>query len=125
MVFTTLTLDSFGGSAIFGMASPEHFRRRFFGWLYHECMGTSLTITTDSDLKLGKVVRESLHLEDGDRVLIEPDGDGLVVRREADSPRIYKENGHWVFSAGEPSNYSIRDVIDDVRNERIRKFGGE
>ncbi len=88
-------------------------------------MGTSLTITTDSDLELGKAVRESLHLEDGDRVRIEPDGDGLVVRREADSPRIFQENGHWVFSAGQPSDYSVRDILNELHEERAQKFSGE
>jgi hypothetical protein len=85
-------------------------------------MSTSLTITTDSDL--GRIVRESLHLEDGDRVLIEPTGDGLVVRRE-DGPHLLQKQGTWVFSAGQPSNYSVREILNAVRDERIEKHGEE
>jgi bifunctional DNA-binding transcriptional regulator/antitoxin component of YhaV-PrlF toxin-antitoxin module len=87
-------------------------------------MSTSLTITTGSDLELGKAVRESLRLEDGDRVLIEPAADGVVLRRE-EGVRLLQENGAWVFSAGQPSNYSVREILNELRDERLRKLSGE
>jgi bifunctional DNA-binding transcriptional regulator/antitoxin component of YhaV-PrlF toxin-antitoxin module len=110
-------------------------------------MGTSLTITNDSDLELAKVVRESLHLQDGDRVRIETTGDGLVVRREEAGRKLVEENGLLVCdSAGDigeqpvhledregilvvcggpplPGN-SIVDLIREMREERDRQIGG-
>jgi bifunctional DNA-binding transcriptional regulator/antitoxin component of YhaV-PrlF toxin-antitoxin module len=95
-------------------------------------MGTSLTITTDSDLELGKAVRESLHLADGDRVVVEQRDGEVVLRREepgagsvAGFPRIFQEKGTWVFSAGQPSDYSVRDILNELHDERAQKFLGE
>ncbi len=88
-------------------------------------MSASLTFAEGRELELAKVVRESLHLVDGDRVSIESTDDGVVLRREADSPRIFQENGHWVFSGGQPSDYSVREIVDGMRDERIGKLGGK
>jgi hypothetical protein len=95
-------------------------------------MSASLTIAAGSEGELARVVRESLHLADGDRVIVEQrDGEVVLRRGEPDaepavgSPKIFQENGHWVFSAGQPSNYSIADLIDEIRMERIRRHGGE
>ena len=84
-----------------------------------------MTISKSSDQELARVVRESLHLEDGDRVVIETTDDGLTLRREETAPRIMKEDGTWVFAAGQPSDYSVREILNELRDERIRKFGGE
>ena len=90
-----------------------------------EGMSTSLTIAAGSDLELAKVVRESLHLEDGDRVLIEAKDGEVVVRREGGRPRIVQEDGTWVFSAGQPSNYTVREILNVVREEHLGKHSGE
>jgi hypothetical protein len=58
-------------------------------------------------------------------VRVEALSDAVVFRREESDPMIFQEKSNWVFSAGQPSDYSIHDLINEVRTERIRELGGE
>ena len=88
-------------------------------------MTATVTISEKSAEELVRVVRESLHLEDGDRVVIESTQDGLTLRREESGPRIVQEDGTWVFSAGRTSNYSVRAILNELRDEAGKRHTGE
>ena len=89
-------------------------------------MSTSLTIAADSDLELAKVVRESLHLEDGDRVLIEAKDDAVFVRREQPGRGLIEENELLVYDSGvDIGDGDIVQWIKDDRERRIKYVSGE
>jgi bifunctional DNA-binding transcriptional regulator/antitoxin component of YhaV-PrlF toxin-antitoxin module len=88
-------------------------------------MGTSITIAPDNDLELVKVVRESLHLEDGDRVLIESRDSEIVIRRDCAGVHLEQIDGLWVVCGGPPlAESSAVDAIREMRGERDRLNGG-
>jgi uncharacterized protein with PhoU and TrkA domain len=84
-----------------------------------------MTIVASSDLELARVVRESLHLEDGDRVLVETSPDSVVMRREYPEVKLEQRDGWWIIAGGPPADYDIVEMIDEMRNERIRELSGE
>jgi len=89
-------------------------------------MSTSLTIAADNDSELARVVRESLHLEDGDRVLIEAKDGAVFVRREQSGRGLIEENGLLVYDSGvDIGDGDIVQWIKDDRERRIKYVGGE
>jgi hypothetical protein len=57
--------------------------------------------------------------------LLHPDNDGNPDVQEETSTHLKQIDGWWVICGGAPTDFSIVDLIDQLRNERIRALGGE
>jgi hypothetical protein len=53
---------------------------------------------------------------------LESDGENITLRPIGPSATLAKEFGIWVFQGGGSNDDSIPDLIDRVREERLREF---
>jgi AbrB family looped-hinge helix DNA binding protein len=85
------------------------------------------TVTLDSTgrVVIPKSLRDELHLEAGDKLTAESDGNAVTLRPLRPEPRMRKKHGIWVFCAGEPiSTEEINQTIDEMREARTRSLLG-
>jgi len=82
-------------------------------------MRNTATIDKAGRLVLPKRLRNEMRLEAGDDLLVESVGDTITLRPIRLQPALQKELGVWVYQ-GERTRESISDLIDQVREERIR-----
>jgi AbrB family looped-hinge helix DNA binding protein len=82
-------------------------------------MATKLTLDKAGRIVLPKPLRDRLQLAPGDTLQLESEGESITLRPVRPNVMLKKELGVWVYQ-GEPSNDSIPDLIDRVRDDRIR-----
>ena len=74
---------------------------------------------------LPKDLRDKLQLEAGDELLVEETGEQIILHPVRAQATLKKERGVWVYQgergAG-PSNESLPDLIDAVREKRLREL---
>jgi hypothetical protein len=56
---------------------------------------------------------------------LRPADDGNPDVQEETSTHLEQIDGWWVICGGAPTDFSIVDLIDQLRDERIRALGGE
>jgi AbrB family looped-hinge helix DNA binding protein len=69
---------------------------------------------------LPKALREKMHVEAGDDLLVEAEGDRITLRPIRQEALLKKELGVWVYQ-GESSNKSIPELIEAEREKRVRE----
>ena len=69
-----------------------------------------------------KKLRDDLGLAPGDNLLIDSDGEQLILRPAEPQPTLVKKAGIWVLQGTGASDESIPDLIDREREKRIREF---
>src|SRR5271163_4535640 len=72
-----------------------------------------------------KSIRDALRLRAGEPLKVEQRNEEIVIRRDQPNVRLENVDGWLVIRGGPPRDYSIPDLIDEIRNERIRELGGE
>jgi len=72
-----------------------------------------------------KSIRDALRLRAGEPLKVEQRNEEIVIRRDQPNVRLENVDGWLVIRGGPPSDYSIPDLIEEIRNERIRELGGE
>ena len=85
------------------------------------------TISLD---KAGRVVlpkdlRDNLRLEAGDELTVEETAEHIVLRPVRTQATLKKERGVWVYQGqrgAQPSNESLPDLVDAVREKRLREL---
>jgi AbrB family looped-hinge helix DNA binding protein len=82
-------------------------------------MTTKVSVDKAGRVVLPKPLRDKLRLHAGDDLAIEADEDVITLRPIRPQARLRKKDGIWVYQGG-PSDDSIPDLIDRVREERIR-----
>jgi AbrB family looped-hinge helix DNA binding protein len=87
-----------------------------------ECraMGTKISIDKAGRVVLPKALREKMHVEAGDDLLVEAEGDRITLRPIRQEALLKKELGVWVYQ-GESSNKSIPELIEAEREKRVRE----
>jgi AbrB family looped-hinge helix DNA binding protein len=80
-----------------------------------------VTLDRAGRLVLPKPIRDRLGLHPGDELLLENEGDRIVLRPVRHEALLKKELGVWVYQ-GELSDTSIPDLIDEEREKRLRGF---
>lgn len=88
-------------------------------------MTTKLVLDKAGRVSLPKALRQELHLEPGDSLQLESQGEQITLRPIRTSVPIRKENGVWVYRSGKPSAVSIRRLIEEGREERHRSILGQ
>lgn len=74
---------------------------------------------------LPKDLRDKLRLEAGDELLVEETGEQIILRPVRTEPTLKKERGVWVYQGArekERSDESLPDLIDSVREKRLREL---
>jgi len=84
-------------------------------------MPTNLTVDKAGRIVLPKPLREKMHLVPGTVLQLENEGESITLRPIRPKATLAKEFGIWVYQGG-PSDESITDLIDRVREERLREF---
>ena len=93
---------------------------------YYGIMNTTITIDKAGRVVIPKTVRDALHLEAGDSLELESDGDRVTLRPLRSASPLRKERGFWVFYGREPLSLAdANKLIRDVREERARHALGE
>jgi len=84
-------------------------------------MNASVTIDKAGRIVVPKAVREALHLQAGDALVLEFNGERIVLSLAREEIRIRREQGLWVFRSGRPVERSaIRTLIENGREQRGR-----
>ena len=86
---------------------------------YNAIMANKLTLDKAGRVVLPKPLRDRLQLAPGDTLHLESEGERITLRPVRQSVMLKKELGVWVYQ-GQPSDDSIPDLIDRVRENRNR-----
>lgn len=71
-----------------------------------------------------KSIQQSLYLEPGDTLRLEADGDQIALQPVRVSVPICKEGGIWVYRSGHANSLSIRNLMEEGRDERnVKNLG--
>lgn len=83
-------------------------------------MKDTVTIDRAGRVVIPKPLRDALHLEAGDTLELESEGDRVTLRPIRTGPAVRKEQGVWVFRrGGDPiSLESTNRVLADLREGR-------
>jgi AbrB family looped-hinge helix DNA binding protein len=84
-------------------------------------MPTNLTLDKAGRLVLPKPLREKMQLGPGTVLQLESEGESITLRPIRPKATLAKELGIWVYQ-GESSDDSLPELIDRVREERLREF---
>ena len=82
-------------------------------------MTAKLTLDRAGRVLIPKTLRQQLHLEPGDALQLESEGEQMTLRPVRPQALLKKERGVWVYQ-GEPTTASIPDLIDRERAKRAR-----
>ncbi len=84
-------------------------------------MKDTVTIDKAGRVVIPKLLRDALHLDAGDTLELESEGERITLRPVRTGSSVRKEQGVWVFRRGEPiSSESIDRALADVREGRGR-----
>lgn len=82
-------------------------------------MNTRIVIDKAGRVVIPKPLREELHLEPGDALEMERTGEQITLRPVRGTGPLTKEQGVWVFYAGQPLAASATDeMLEQIREER-------
>ncbi len=82
-------------------------------------MSALITIDKAGRVVIPKAMREKLHLEPGDSLEMERDGDQITLRPVRGTGPLTREHGVWVFRSGQTLPVSSTDeMLQLIREER-------
>lgn len=89
-------------------------------------MATTVTIDKAGRIIVPKALREAFHLEPGDTLELDADGERMTLQPVRSGSALRKEQGVWVFRrGGKPITAETTNaVLDDVRAQRARDHRG-
>lgn len=85
-------------------------------------MTTTVTIDKAGRIIVPKALRDALHLEAGDTLELDAEGEHITLRPVRAGSALRKEHGVWVFRRGGNAitTETTNAVLDDVRAQRAR-----
>jgi AbrB family looped-hinge helix DNA binding protein len=84
-------------------------------------MNSKVALDKAGRIVLPKGLRDKLRLEAGDELLVEGGEENITLRPVRAAATLKKELGVWVYH-GESRDDSIPDLIDSVRQKRLREL---
>ncbi len=89
-------------------------------------MATTVTIDRAGRIIVPKALRDALHLEAGDTLELEAEGERMTLRPVRPGSALRKEQGVWVFRRGGAAitTEATNAVLDEVRAQRARDYRG-
>ena len=89
-------------------------------------MVTKTTVDQAGRVVIPKPLREELHLEPGDALCLESNGEQITLRPVRGAFPLQKERGVWVFRTGRPLPASVTDEhLRRLREERDQRNLGK
>ena len=91
-------------------------------WYLNCHMVTTVTIDKAGRIIVPKTLRDALHLEPGDTLELEAEGERMTLRPVRAASALRKEHGVWVFRRGGKaiSAETTNAVLDQVRAQRAQ-----
>jgi AbrB family looped-hinge helix DNA binding protein len=84
-------------------------------------MNMTVTLDKAGRVVLPKTVRDGLHLEPGDQLELESEGESVTLRPVRSASPLRKEHGVWVFRSGRKIAAATTDkLLSDLREGRDR-----
>jgi AbrB family looped-hinge helix DNA binding protein len=84
-------------------------------------MNTTVTPDKAGRVVLPKTLRDELHLEPGDRLELESEGERMTLRPVGSTSPLRKEQGVWVFQGGKKLSTAVTErTLRGVREARDR-----
>ena len=75
--------------------------------------------------KMNTTLRDELHLQPGDSLALESEGDSVTLRPLRSASPLRKERGVWVFYGAGKLHADVTDkVLRDIRAQRDRESRG-
>lgn len=88
-------------------------------------MNTTVTLDKAGRLVIPKAVRDELHLDPGDPLELEFEGQQVTLRPARSASALRKEQGVWVFRSGHKLSAATTDqALRDQREARDRENRG-
>jgi len=84
----------------------------------------TLKIDKAGRIILPKEVRDRFNLRAGTELELEERPDGLTLRPVEQQPSLREENGFLVHLGKVPPGFAWDRMVDDMREERIKKLSG-
>ena len=82
-------------------------------------MITTVTLDKAGRVVIPKTLRDELHLEPGDSLALECEGESVTLRPVRSASPLRKERGVWVFHGSGKLSAAVTDkVLRDIRAER-------
>jgi AbrB family looped-hinge helix DNA binding protein len=82
-------------------------------------MNTTVTLDKAGRVVIPKTLRDELHLEPGDSLALESEGESVTLRPVRSASPLRKERGVWVFHGGRKLSAAVTDkVLRDIRAQR-------
>lgn len=82
-------------------------------------MHTTVTLDKAGRVVIPKTLRDELHLEPGDSLALESEGENVTLRPVRSASPMRKERGVWVFHGGRKLSAAVTDkVLRDIRAQR-------
>jgi AbrB family looped-hinge helix DNA binding protein len=92
---------------------------------YNPIMKTTVTLDNAGRVLIPKVLRDELHLEAGDTLELESEGERVILRPDRAGSGLSKEMGVWVFRGSKKLSAATTDrVLQNLREERDGSNGG-
>jgi AbrB family looped-hinge helix DNA binding protein len=85
-------------------------------------MASTVSIDKAGRLVLPKPLRDKLELEAGDDLLVESEGDEIILRPVRPEALFARKQGIWVHNGQLPDNFDIVEFVDQEREKRNREF---
>jgi AbrB family looped-hinge helix DNA binding protein len=86
---------------------------------------TTVTLDKAGRVVIPKTLRDELHLEPGDTLELESEGEQVTLRPIRTSTPLRKERGVWVFRSGRKLAADVTDkVLQHSREQRGRHNSG-
>jgi AbrB family looped-hinge helix DNA binding protein len=93
--------------------------------LYAAAMNTTVTLDKAGRVVIPKTLRDELHLEPGDKLELESEGERVTLRPVRSASPLRKEHGVWVFRSGRKLSAAVTDkALQDIRDRRDRDNRG-
>lgn len=88
-------------------------------------MTTTVTLDKAGRVVIPKTLRNELHLEPGDSLELESEGERVTLRPVRSASPLRKEHGVWVFRGTKKLSAAVTDkALRDVRDQRDRNNRG-
>jgi AbrB family looped-hinge helix DNA binding protein len=93
--------------------------------LHSSTMNTTVTLDKAGRVVIPKTLRDELHLEPGDRLELQSEGERMMLRPVRSSSPLRKEHGVWVFRTGKTISAAATDrALNNIREQRDRDYRG-
>lgn len=92
---------------------------------YDSGMNTTVTLDKAGRVVIPKPLRDELHLEPGDTLELESEGEHVTLRPVRSASPLRKERGVWVFRSGKKLSAAVTDkALRDIRDRPERENRG-